>query len=252
MSLGAAAGGAAFAGRQTIGRGAQRKLESQEGKDLLEEANKGDEAALKQYNQLKRDAGGSFDVRQTAIGKFGAEQAKKLGGLAGISATTGMNVGQGGRAQRVKDIEERKGARETDLSAEGKRKMAEKREARGDKKGAGRLRKAAYKQATTREEREKVAAKAAGEIRENLGNPNKVKEILGKKYEIKPNELRLIPTDILKDPSVSSNLRIADLNAIKGELSSKERDEIFDVVSRQYPPKTSTGDWIRNPENGYL
>jgi len=88
LAIGTVAGGAAFAARNTAGRGAAAYLNTDKGKDLRARAESGDTAARMQLATLDRASKATYDVRNSKM-------VSKTAGFIGDKAGIKMNVGKG-------------------------------------------------------------------------------------------------------------------------------------------------------------
>jgi hypothetical protein len=93
ITAGIVTGGAALAMRQTFGRGATNKLNSEYGKDLRAKADSGDRVAQGKLKTLEFASKSSFDVRNSKAGKLAGKGVEKVGGMVGVSVPS---LGKGG------------------------------------------------------------------------------------------------------------------------------------------------------------
>lgn len=114
-ALGALSGGAAFAMRHTAGRGANRYLESEAGKDLRTRADAGDRGAKLKLAALEKTSKATFDVRNTKTAGMAMGELNKLTGL-----KTNLGKGSGSYSKDGKQTGYA-GQRKVEQEAENKR-----------------------------------------------------------------------------------------------------------------------------------
>lgn len=246
-------GAGALLGRKVIGESAQAFLQSQKGKDLLENTTSSNFAtrslARAGFSVLNRAQTSSFDPRTIKTLGVGDRLTKRLG-------TVGRK--EGGREADVKKATERMkdDPRYKKMTPEQLKQEAELHEKTWWLPGKGislakakELNEMARRRQTSSEDREKRIGGAAKNIESNLNNPRELRKILG---NLNPGELPLLPPEILTKKQVIRRLKIGDLQGMKGKINIATRDAIAAEIRRNPKIDKKVKDYINTAESGFL